>query len=117
MPYFANWGAAAPAPGSYDERHHNCSGKHAGFLAYCVQHGWPVDTYLDTAHPLQQAIRRDVARRWACRPDAAGMGIDGCSAPNYAMPLCELATGFARLASGERVAAFRRELRDDARTR
>ena len=25
----------------YDERHHNCSGKHAGFVAMCVQQGWP----------------------------------------------------------------------------
>ena len=43
VPLFADAGVApAPAPGSYDERHHNCSGKHAGFLACCVQHGWPV---------------------------------------------------------------------------
>ena len=28
------------------------------------------------------------------------MGIDGCSAPNYAMPLANLARGYARLASG-----------------
>jgi L-asparaginase II len=28
------------------------------------------------------------------------MGIDGCSAPNYAMPLSKLAYGYARLASG-----------------
>jgi L-asparaginase II len=31
--------------------------------------------------------------------DAMRMGIDGCSAPNYAMPLKSLATGFARAAS------------------
>ena len=28
------------------------------------------------------------------------MGIDGCSAPNYALPLSRLAYGYARLASG-----------------
>ena len=28
------------------------------------------------------------------------MGIDGCSAPNYAMPLASLARGYARLAGG-----------------
>ncbi|HSV45864.1 MAG TPA: asparaginase, partial [Ramlibacter sp.] len=28
------------------------------------------------------------------------MGIDGCSAPNYAMPLANLARGYARPASG-----------------
>ena len=36
----------------------NCSGKHAGFLAWCVQHGQPVTNYLAPAHPLQQAIDR-----------------------------------------------------------
>jgi L-asparaginase II len=62
VPLFVEAGVApAPAPGSYDERHHNCSGKHSGFLACCVQHGWPVGNYLAPAHPLQQAIRREVA--------------------------------------------------------
>jgi L-asparaginase II len=32
--------------------------------------------------------------------DDLKMGIDGCSAPNYAMPLSRLAYGYARLASG-----------------
>jgi L-asparaginase II len=34
------------------------------------------------------------------------MGIDGCSAPNYALPLAHLARGFARLASGTDDARF-----------
>lgn len=101
VPLFAEVGVApAPAPGSYDERHHNCSGKHSGFLACCVQHGWPVANYLAPAHPLQQAIRRDVARALALAPEDLKMGIDGCSAPNYAMPLVSLARAYARLASG-----------------
>ena len=33
-------------------------------------------------------------------PDELAMGIDGCSAPNYAMPLAHLARGYARLAGG-----------------
>ncbi|MBL0243490.1 MAG: asparaginase [Rhodoferax sp.] len=50
--------------------------------------------------PLQQAIRRDVARAVGMQPDDLKMGIDGCSAPNYAMPLWRLAYGYARLANG-----------------
>jgi L-asparaginase II len=61
VPMFVDMGVA-PAPPAWDERHHNCSGKHAGFVAHCVQHGLPLDSYLDAGHPLQQAIRRDVAR-------------------------------------------------------
>jgi L-asparaginase II len=101
VPIFAELGIApAPAPGQYDERHHNCSGKHAGFLAHCVQQGWPVGNYLAPGHPLQQAIRRDVARAVGLAPEDLKMGIDGCSAPNYAMPLASLARGYARLARG-----------------
>jgi L-asparaginase II len=97
----------APPPGLvYDERHNNCSGKHAGFLAYCVQHGLSLEDYIDPQHPLQQAIRRDVARAVGVQPQDLKMGIDGCSAPNYAMPLSALAYGYARLASGARDAEF-----------
>ena len=99
VPMFVELGVA-PAPAQYDERHHNCSGKHSGFLAMCVHQGWPVESYLDPQHPLQQAIRRDVARAVGLAPEAMKMGIDGCSAPNYAMPLANLARGYARLASG-----------------
>ena len=93
---------APPAGLVFDERHHNCSGKHAGFLAYCVQHDLPLDDYLNPNHPLQQAVRREVARAVGLDEADLKMGIDGCSAPNYAMPLSRLAYGYARLASGAR---------------
>jgi L-asparaginase II len=107
VPMFAELGVApAPAPGTYDERHHNCSGKHSGFLAYCVQHGHTLHNYLAPAHPLQQAVRRDVAAVVGLAPEQLAMGIDGCSAPNYALPLVNLAWGFARLATGAADAVY-----------
>lgn len=91
----------APPEGlEFDERHNNCSGKHAGFLAHCVQQGWPTEDYTAQDHPLQLAIRKDVARAVGMDADDLKVGIDGCSAPNYAMPLSKLAYGYARLASG-----------------
>ncbi len=97
----------APPPGLvFDERHNNCSGKHAGFLAYCVQHGLSLDDYTDPAHPLQKAIRLAVARAVGMDANDLKMGIDGCSAPNYALPLSRLAFGYARLASGLEDAEF-----------
>ena len=99
MPYFVEQGLGAP-PAEVDERHNNCSGKHTGFLAYCVQHGLPLGNYLAPGHPLQQAIRKEVARAVGLAPEELKIGIDGCSAPNYAMPLSALARGYARLASG-----------------
>lgn len=105
VPYLVEHGLG-PAPEPVDERHHNCSGKHAGFLACCVHHGWPLDTYLHPVHPLQQAIRRDVARAAGVPEDSMPMGIDGCSAPNYALPLSALARAYARIASGRDDADF-----------
>ena len=107
VPYYAELGGwPPPAPGSFDERHHNCSGKHSGFLAWCVQHGQPLDSYLEPAHPLQQAIRATVAEVVGLQEHQLAMGIDGCSAPNYAMPLAHLARGFARLGTGLRDSRF-----------
>jgi L-asparaginase II len=105
VPMFVELGVA-PLPAQYDERHHNCSGKHSGFLACCALHGWPLDTYLVPEHPLQQSIRTSVAQAVGLAPEQLKMGIDGCSAPNYAMPLAHLARGYARLASGADDAQF-----------
>jgi L-asparaginase II len=89
-----------PAGETFNQLHHNCSGKHAGFLAYCVQHDLPLDSYLDPGNALQQAIRSSVARVCGLSESDLKMGIDGCSAPNFAMPLSRLALAYARLAQG-----------------
>ena len=97
---FAYTDTPVPEGLQYDERHNNCSGKHAGFLAWCVQHGAALDSYENPAHPLQAAIRQQVARVAGLQESDLTMGIDGCSAPNYAMPLAAVARCYARLASG-----------------
>ena len=90
-----------PPPPPYSTLQHNCSGKHSGMLAYCVQHGHSKADYLAYDHPLQQAIRRAVARFTGVAEERLVAGIDGCSAPNYAVPLSALATAFARLATAD----------------
>jgi L-asparaginase II len=97
---------APPAGAVFNEVHNNCSGKHAGFLAWCAHQAMPDDTYIDPAHPLQQAILQHVARAVRLPPEDLHLGIDGCSAPNYAMPLAALALGYARLASGAQDTEF-----------
>jgi L-asparaginase II len=74
----------------------NCSGKHAAMLLTCHANGWPVETYLDVDHPLQQAMRAAVAT--AADQTVAATGIDGCGAPLFAISLLGLARAFARLA-------------------
>ncbi|AUM16524.1 asparaginase [Rhodococcus ruber] len=82
----------------------NCSGKHAAMLATCAANGWPVRAgadepgYLDSAHPLQQAVVETVL-------DLAGdvedtdLGIDGCGLPIVPLPLVNLARAYSRLAT------------------
>jgi L-asparaginase II len=96
--YFDARGEVPPPP-PYSPLAHNCSGKHSGLLAYCVQCGLPKASYLAFDHPLQQAIRRAVANFTATPEAELVAGIDGCSAPNYAVPLARLAQGYARLAA------------------
>jgi len=79
--------------------HHNCSGKHAGFLAWCRLHDEPSETYLDPNHPLQRAVRRTLAGLLDCGERELVAGTDGCGAPNYALPLTQLARAYARLAA------------------
>ena len=82
--------------------HHNCSGKHSGFLAWCRLHGAPTAGYVERSHPLQQAIRTTLAETAGLAPDAMPIGLDGCSAPNFMMPLARLAHLYARLGQGAR---------------
>ncbi|MDO9398534.1 MAG: asparaginase [Herbiconiux sp.] len=73
----------------------NCSGKHAAMLLACVRNGWPVDSYLEPSHPLQQRILAVVERETGER--VAHSGVDGCGAPVHAMSLVALARGIGRI--------------------
>jgi L-asparaginase II len=88
-----------PPDAKFTTLHHNCSGKHAGMLAYCRMCGLPTESYLDFEHPLQRAIRSAVAHLTGVGETELVAGIDGCSAPNYAVPLDRLAWAYARLAT------------------
>jgi L-asparaginase II len=79
----------------------NCSGKHAGMLSACVAAGWPTEGYLDPEHPLQEAIAARLAD--AGEEPVAAVVVDGCGAPQHALPLTGLARGVLSLvrSSGE----------------
>jgi L-asparaginase II len=80
--------------------HHNCSGNHALALAACVVAGWPTTDYLTADHPVQQAMRRAVARAVVGFADHVGEGPDNCGMRAYRLPLEAAAGAFGRLASG-----------------
>lgn len=86
---------------------HNCSGKHTGMLSYVrlkqrSGEKLPADlAYIDLAHPVQKEILSTFAEMCALPVDQVRLGIDGCSAPNFAVPLRNAALAFARLCDPE----------------
>jgi L-asparaginase II len=75
----------------------NCSGKHTAMLAHTKMRGLPLDSYLSLDHPLQRDILACFAEMCGLSPEAIQLGVDGCSAPNFAVPLQNSALAMARL--------------------
>ena len=75
----------------------NCSGKHSGMLACAKMQGLPLDTYLEPRHPIQQDILTALSQMSDFPRDRVEVGVDGCSAPNFALPLYNAALAYARL--------------------
>jgi L-asparaginase II len=88
---------------------HNCSGKHTGMVAHARLHGYDYSDYINPAHPLQREILQAFAEMCAIAPQQVQIGIDGCSAPNFAIPLRHAALGVARLLQPDDVPAPRAE--------
>ena len=76
---------------------HNCSGKHTGMLAHALLRGAPIENYIDFHHPVQESILQAFSEMCGLPADQVELGIDGCSAPNFAVPLYNAALGYARV--------------------
>lgn len=84
--------------------HHNCSGKHSGMLGYhrLLSIYSPSEEnlskpYIDPDHPVQEHILSMIAQMSGLDISQVNLGIDGCSAPNFAIPLWRAAFAIARL--------------------
>ena len=76
--------------------HNNCSGKHAGFLSVS-RHLNAGPEYTDPDHPVQLMVM-DVFQELT-QNKVDGITIDGCSAPNPAIPLYSLAKAMSWFAT------------------
>jgi len=76
---------------------HNCSGKHSGMLGHAKMRGLSLSDYLSTDHPIQKTILRVVAEMCDLNPEEIQIGIDGCSAPVFALPLKNFAKAIANI--------------------
>ena len=86
---------------------HNCSGKHAGFLALCRARGWDSRGYRLADHPCQRAMLTEVAQAADVSEAEIPTAVDGCGVITFALPLERMAYAFSRfeqLDAGARVA-------------
>lgn len=89
--------------------HNNCSGKHAGMLAYAKFINADLDHYLDPQHPVQQSILQVVAEMTGVPQTEIVLGTDGCGVPVYALPLKQYAYAYAQLIDPKQLPSPRRE--------
>ena len=102
-PYWYKWNNQRPEEGKrWSSYFHNCSGKHSGMLLQAKLLAASTKTYLEPENAVQQLILEAVAyATGAANPAAMPWGTDGCSAPNFAVPLKGLAHAFAWLSRSE----------------
>jgi len=92
--------------------HNNCSGKHAGMLATARHLGEPIEGYWTPDHPVQRRVHAILCELTGLPLNHDVMGFDGCSLPNWAMPLGTMARLFARFVTKTGMAPDRRRAVD-----
>lgn len=75
----------------------NCSGKHAGFIAYARHVGAPIEAYLDPDARVQRDVAQAFVETTGCDAPPT-YGIDGCSAPNFIGTVAGVARAMALFA-------------------
>jgi len=88
-------------PGRQSPLEHNCSGKHAAFLATCRRLHWPLESYLQPDHPLQQQVLKRVGELLGMPGAELVTARDDCGAPTLQLQLAQMALLFAHLGAGE----------------
>jgi L-asparaginase II len=69
-------------------------------LAACLAQNWPLDSYREPGHPLQQAVLRTVLDVTGL--DAVHVGVDGCGVPVHGLTLRSMAGIYASLGEPDR---------------
>jgi L-asparaginase II len=93
--------------------HNNCSGKHAAMLAFSKHIGADLASYESPSNPIQIAILDTVAEFTGIPSAEIATAIDGCAAPNFAVPISAMAKSFINLLAPP--ASFDEKTRDACR--
>lgn len=99
----------ARSGGKPTQLHNNCSGKHAGMLAFARHIGADIKGYEKPDHPVQEAIRTALEELTGEKLGQDVCGTDGCSVPTWAASLTGFARAFASMAGKNWLSEKRRE--------
>lgn len=99
--------ALAASGGEASALHNNCSGKHAGFICLAVHEGDDPKGYIQPDHPVMRRVSAALGEMTGFDLAKTACGTDGCSIPTFAIPLRNLAIGFARFGTGQGLAPDR----------
>jgi L-asparaginase II len=80
-----------------NQLHNNCSGKHAAMLAFAKHINAAIGSYEEPDHPIQLKMLGMMAKMCEFPREKIRIGVDGCAAPNFALPVSAMARGFSRL--------------------
>ena len=78
----------------------NCSGKHSGFICTAAHLDIDPSGYIKPDHEIMSGVRDALEDVTGAAHAADQCGTDGCSIPTYAIPLTDMAHGFAKMATG-----------------
>lgn len=96
--YEPEWEKMVKAGEKPTRLHNNCSGKHTGFLTVARHWDIAIAGYEHHDHPVQQAVAKALGELAELKGEIA-WGVDGCAAPNFALPLAAFAKALAKLAA------------------
>lgn len=99
--------ALAASGGQPTALNNNCSGKHAGFVCVAVAMDKNPAGYVQPDHPVMQEVSTALGAMTGYNLRNTARGVDGCSIPTYAIPLRNIARGFARFGTGHGLAPER----------
>lgn len=82
-----------------NQLYNDCSGKHLGMLALCQYRNLSIKNYISPDHPAQEEIISTFADFCEIPLEDIEIGIDGCSAPVFALPIYNMALAYLKLSN------------------
>ena len=80
-----------------NQLHNNCAGKHLAMISGCLSNKFDINNYTNLNHPYQKLISTTLEDLNEYKIAKKQIGVDGCSAPQYAFPMENLSISLINL--------------------